>query len=177
MHVWGTLQEAYFSFMLNVSNFEQFESAPLTCTHHSHAEVLIGKDSDGNYRTAPAKMYPEGLCRALASVAAGQFLAVAHRAPPRAPCLEEFAESVLAKFYIPSDPYLQTANSFGADCSTHTGTYSTLLPLPNGKAEIAAQALVDAKAASESAMTHLFGLPNGSSFPDKYGYPRLRLRP
>ena len=162
---------------LNVKNFEQFETAAHQCTHLDHEEVLIGLDDNGTFRTSPSKQYPPGFCHALASIAVGQFLSIARRKPPGAPGLEEFADTVLSKFYIPSDPYLLNANSYGADCSTHSGTFSTITPLPNGKAEIAAKAFEDAHAASVSAMSYLFGLPNGSCATDKYGHPRLLLRP
>ena len=162
---------------LNALHLEPFESAPLVCCHTSHEVILTGKDEHGNFRTAPAKQYPGGLCGALAGVAVGQFLGIARRNPPPPPRLNEFEESVLSKFYIPSDPYLNSSNSFGADCSTSTGTYGILPPLPNGKEEIAAKALAEAHAASVQAMTCLFGLPNGSALPDKRGHLRLLLRP
>ena len=109
-------------------------------------------------------------------MAVGQFLEVARRNPPP-PRLEEFVESVLFKFYIPTDPDLNSTNSFGADCSTSSGTYGILPPLPNGKAEDAVKALAEAQAASAHAMTCLFGLPNGSAVSDKQGHLRLLLRP
>ena len=35
--------------------------------------------------------------------------------PSPTPQLDEFVQSVLAKFFVPTDPYLGTAQSFGAE--------------------------------------------------------------
>ena len=99
---------------------------PTTCDQqHQHATTLRGVDDNGLFRTAPAKQYPRGMCSLLAKLAHGQFWAACRAMPPPPPLLEEFAQSVLAQFYIPTDPYLEV-QSFGADLSVHTGTYRSL---------------------------------------------------
>ena len=91
--------------------------------------------------------------------------------PP--PLLDEFVKSVLAKFFVPTDPYLETAQSFGADLSVHTGTYCSLPPLPNGKVEALEEALAKAKADSRRAFDVLSALPEGRQCFDKHNQPRV----
>ena len=93
--------------------------------------------------------------------------------PPFPPQLDEFVQSVLAKFFVPTDPYLETAQSFGADLSVHTGTYCSLPPLPNGKVEALEEALAKAKADSRRAFDLLSTLPGGRQCFDKHDQPRV----
>ena len=126
---------------LQVKCIHILKQTPTTCDQqHQHATTLRGVDDNELFRTAPAKQYPRGMCSLLAKLAHGQFLAACRAMPPPPPLLEEFAQSVLAQFYIPTDPYLE-AQSFGADLSGHTGTYRSLPPLPNGKEEALDEAL------------------------------------
>ena len=115
------------------------------------------------------------MCRILAKLTLGQFLDLCSSAPPPPPLLEEFSDSVLAKFYVPSDPYTESENSYGADFSTHTGTYKALSPLPNGKEEANIAALANARIAAKNAMACLSTLPNGSVSSDKYGHSRVHF--
>ena len=92
-------------------------------------------------------------------------------APPLfPPKLDDFADSAFSKFYVPADHYSESAQSYGADFSANTGTYSALSPLPNGKAEAAEEALVCARANSQKAMNMLSALPHGMQGFDKHGH-------
>ena len=148
---------------------------PLTCDGqllHTHSAVLRGLDSNGLFRTAPA----QGLCSILAKLAVGQFFDIVP-SPPPPPLLQDFVDSVLFKFYVPTDHYMESTQAYGADCSSFTGTYSSLPPLPNGKAAADEEALANAKLASQTAMTMLSALPNGKQCFDKLGFPRVSFTP
>ena len=93
--------------------------------------------------------------------------------PPSPPLLDEFTESVLSKFYVPTDLYSDSVNSYGADLSADTGTFKSLPPMPSGKAEAAEHALANARAQTLSAMSKLVALPKGMSRFDKFGHSRV----
>ena len=159
---------------LQVRHVHLCQQQPLLCDgHHAHHQVLPGLVGDGLFRTAPAKQYPMGLCSLLARLALGQFLDSCSIAPPPPPKLDEFTESVLSKFYVPTDHYTDSVNSYGADLSADTGTYKPLPPLPNGKAEAAELALAKARAQTQDAMSKLVALPKGMMRFDKFGHPRV----
>ena len=163
---------------LQVNNLQQLLDAPLLCDgSHVHSKVLRGLDADGLFRTAPAKQYPQGLCSILAKLALGQFLDVCSASPPPPPLLEEFADSVFFKFYVPTDHYTESIQSYGADCSVNTGTYRAVAPLPNGKGAAADAAFAHAKASSQRAMSVLSALPNGMQCFDKHGLSRVSFTP
>ena len=70
---------------LQMKGINLLREAPTTCNgQHVHATTLRGLDSDGLFRTAPAKQYPRGLCNLLARLAHGQFLDVCLSSPLRA---------------------------------------------------------------------------------------------
>ena len=163
---------------LQVNNLQQLLDAPRLCDgSHVHAKVLRGLDEAGLFRTAPAKQYPQGLCSILAKLAVGQFVDICSASPPPPPLLEDFVDSVLFKFYVPTDHYTESAQSYGADCSVNTGTYSALPPLPNGKVAAAEAAFAHAKDCSQRAMSVLSALPNGKQCFDKHGLPRVSFTP
>ena len=159
---------------LQVNRIALLDLQCLRCDRqHVHQQVLRGLDEDGLFRTAPAKQYPRGLCSLLARLALGQFLDSCSSNPPASPLLDEFSESVLSKFYVPTDYYTDSVNSYGADLSVNTGTYKPLPQLPSGKAEAAELALATARANTHSAMSKLVALPNGKSRIDKFGHSRV----
>ena len=119
--------------------------------------------------------YPGRMCNILAKLALGQFLNSCSTSPPPTPLLEEFSDSVLSKFYVPTDHYTESENSFGADYSSHSGTYKALAPLPNGKEEANAAALAKARVAAKNAMAVLSALPKGSVSLDKFGHSRVHF--
>ena len=75
----------------------------------------------------------------------------------------------------PGDPYLE-AQTYGADLSSHTGTYKHLPPLPNGKDEAFAEALAKARVDTATALDSLSDLPNGRLLTDKHGLNRVTFR-
>jgi len=93
---------------------------------HQHT-ALVGKDSSGQYRTAPAKQYPSDMNRMLARVA--------HRCCrtlfPHDSCSLDYLDgSIFSSFYVPFDPYNpdQVLGMFGRDFS-HLSDSQPMLPV------------------------------------------------
>ena len=81
------------------------------------------------------------------------------------------------EFYIPTDPYLNSAQSYGADFSSLSGLHTYLPPLPNGKAARVESELLSARQLACTAIEGLSRLPNGMTAVDKHGRPRVRFHP
>ncbi len=83
------------------------------------SRVLIGRDSTGNFRTAPAKEYPADMCKAVAG--ALRSFVCSHSAPSAtAPLLDLLDDEDTAAFFVPLDPYHSV--SIGGDCALHSLT-------------------------------------------------------
>ena len=82
---------------------------------------------------------------------------------------------MLSQLYVPTDHYVNEAQSYGADFSADTGSYQALPPLPDGKSEAAAAALAFARAKATQAFTVLGDLPNGRTHFDKHGLSRVHF--
>ena len=163
---------------LQVQHLHLLRDLPHRCDKsHVHATVLRGLDSNGLFRTAPAKTYPKGLCSILAKLACAQYDSICDRSPPQPPDLDQFFSSDLARFYIPTDPYLNSAQSFGADFSSLSGLHTYLPPLPNGKAARVESELLSARQLACTAIEGLSRLPNGMTAVDKHGCPRVSFHP
>ena len=142
-------------------------------THH-HATVLRGLDENGLFRTSPAKQYPPGLCHILAQLAYGQFVD-ACTSPPPFPDLDQFASSVLSKFYIPTDPYQESTQTFGADFSSNSGGYASLSALPSAKAEEFESRLSAARVKAQNTLDKLAHSPLGTSVTNQHGLHRVHV--
>jgi len=161
---------------LQVQHLQLLRDIPHRCDKsHVHATVLRGLDSNGLFRTAPAKTYPKGLCSILAKLACSQFDSICDRSPPPPPDLDQFSSSDLARFYVPTDPYLNSAQSYGADFSSLSGQHAFMPPLPNGKAAKAESELVSARQLACTAIEGLSQLPNGMSVVGKHGSSRVHF--
>ena len=104
-----------------------------------------------------------------------QFDSICDRFPPSPPDLDQFAQSDLARFYVPTDPYLDSAQSYGADFSSLSGQHAFMPPLPNGKAAKAESELVSARQLARTAIEGLSQLPNGMSVVGKHGSSRVHF--
>jgi hypothetical protein len=69
------------------------------CNHNKHTEILRGRGPDAKYLTAPAKQYPQDMCKVIAFAA---FDFVQQKVPP------EMAEGPLGR--------MQTRSSSGSTC-------------------------------------------------------------
>ena len=77
---------------LQVQHLDLLRNMPHVCDgNHEHATVLRGLDSEGLFRTAPAKTYPRGLCAILVKLAFEQFASICSDHPPAHPDLDRFA--------------------------------------------------------------------------------------
>jgi hypothetical protein len=81
----------------------------------------------------------------------------------------------LARFYVPTDPYLNSAQSYGADFSSLSGQHAFMPPLPNGKAAKAESELFSARQLACTAIEGLSQLPNGMSVVGKHGSSRVHF--
>ena len=102
---------------------ETFSTQNITCI-----SVLVGKNSDGSFRTAPAKQYPGPMNLLLASVT---FEHLCDKLPndlnnshlTHEILIQDFVSSPLGAFYVPLDPYNtnQVLGQFGADFTSNSG--------------------------------------------------------
>jgi len=109
----------------------------------------------------------------LIELAYEQFDSISDRTPPSPPDLDRFAQSDLARLDVPTDPYLDSAQSYGADFSTLSGQHAFMPPSPNGKAAKLESGLVSARHHARLALEGLSQLPNGVAVVDKHGSSRV----
>ena len=88
---------------------------------HQHVS-LIGRDADGGFLTGPSKQYPSDMNLLLATSAVDAALIAS--VEPGPPDFEGFDDTLLARFFVPLDSYLEdhTTGRFGADFSSQSGT-------------------------------------------------------
>ena len=113
------------------------------------------------------------MCTIFAKLAYGQFASISDRSPPLPPDLDRFAQSDLARFYVPTDPYLVSAQSYGADSSTLSGQHAFMPALPKGKEAKLESELVSARPLARLALEGLSQLPNGVAVVAKHGSSRV----
>ena len=101
------------------------------CCHHGHARSLSGRDAKGQFATASAKQYPEGLCT-LISDAIADFVvsSTACECDPMSSEVSEVSDPLeweARQLFVPLDPYdadNQGWGVFGQDFSFCSGDRS-----------------------------------------------------